>query len=213
MKTSAVLFDLDGTLRDTKEVVYGAYQQAIRRHTGRDVTHEDIKPYSHHHTVVHKGFAAHVEFQDFENTYFDLVTAGIRAAKLFEGSETMLKDLQQRGLRLAVVTSARQTLTEEYLEALRLDGYFEVIVGMSAQFQPKPAPDLVQAALSQLNCQPSEAIMVGDTTADVQAAHAADVRCIGITHGFATKDELQQAGADYLIDSLAELPALLKKIA
>ncbi|QQS19028.1 HAD hydrolase-like protein [Candidatus Saccharibacteria bacterium] len=64
-------------------------------------------------------------------------------------------------------------------------------------------------AMKQLGCKPKETIAIGDMVTDVQAAHAANIICVGITHGFATKAELQDAGADYIVDSLAEFAEIV----
>ncbi len=80
---------------------------------------------------------------------------------------------------------------------------------MQDGMRAKPAPDLVLKALADLPCAPDEAVMIGDTPADIGAAHAAGVRCVAITHGLGKLDELIAAGADHIIHSLDELPAAL----
>lgn len=212
MKIKAVLLDLDGTLRDTREAIYGAYQHAIKQHSGRNVGRGEIKPHVHHHTVVHQAFASHVPADVFTATYMDKVYQDLVDAKLYEGVEALLHNLQAAGYRLAIVTSATQDKTEQFLQRQGLAGWFQAIVGMTPDRQPKPAPDLLQAALNQLDCKPSEAIMLGDMTVDITAAHAAGLPCVAITHGFASRHELETAGADYIIDSLMALPELIGNI-
>jgi HAD superfamily hydrolase (TIGR01662 family) len=212
MKIKAVLLDLDGTLRDTRDAIYGAYQHAIKTHSGRDVGRDEIKPHVHHHMVVHQAFANHVPADDFTATYMDKVYKDLAEVELYEGVEALLDDLRQAGYQLAIVTSAAQDKTEQFLERRGLAGRFQAIVGMTPDRQPKPAPDLLQTALEQLSCKSSEAIMFGDMTVDIAAAHAAGMPCVAITHGFATRQELEGAGADYIIDSLAKLPAILSDI-
>jgi HAD superfamily hydrolase (TIGR01662 family) len=212
MKIKAVLLDLDGTLRDTRDAIYGAYQHAIKTHSGRDVGRDEIKPHVHHHTVVHQAFASHVPTDDFTATYMDKVYKDLDDVGLYEGVEALLDDLQQAGYRLAIVTSATQDKTEQFLERRGLAGRFQAIVGMTPGWRPKPAPDLLQTALEKLGCKPSEAIMLGDMTVDIAAAHAAGMPCVAITHGFATQQELEVAGADYIIDSLGELQDLLNQL-
>lgn len=116
------------------------------------------------------------------------------------------------GLRLAVVTSAEYERTIEYLSYRNIDQYFEVVVAMRDGFRPKPAPDMMLEALRQLDCAPEETVAIGDMITDVQAAHAAGIRCIGITHRFASRKELEMAGADEIIDSLAPFPGKIQQM-
>jgi len=211
-KLKAVLLDLDGTLRDTRDAIYAAYQQAIKAHTGRDATRDEIKPHVHHHSVVHKAFAGHISFEQFEETYAGFVDPAIDAARLYAGAESLLGRLRAEGYKIAIVTSASQQKTEKFLETLKIADKCDSIVGMNRERKPKPAPDLLEIALRELRCRPAEAIMVGDMVVDIQAAHAAGMRGVGITHGFATRAELALAGAEIIIDTLAQLPAAIKEI-
>lgn len=212
MPIKVVLLDLDGTLRDTRQVIYSAYQQAIKVHSGRDVTNEEIKPHVHHHTVVHKAFADHVTTEEFEQTYVSAVHPAVENSALYPGAKELVETLSAEGYKLAIVTSAFQKRAELYLEINGLADKFQVVVGMMPDRQPKPSANLVEIALKQLNCGADQAIMLGDMTVDIQAAHGAGVRCVGITHGFASRQELESAGADYIIDSLGELPDILSKL-
>lgn len=211
-KIKAILFDLDGTLRDTRDLMYTSMQTALEQHTGKRPTREDISRHVHHHSEVHKAFAGEVPFDEFERTFFEHFEEGRSDIKLYDKAKELLDNLRQSGLRLAVVTSARTTKSTEFVARHKLDEHFEVVSGVQEGVRPKPAPDLVLRALEHINCIPNEAIMVGDLPADVTAAHAAGVRCIAITHGFGLRSTLKEAGADYIIDSLMELPAAIETL-
>ena len=182
MKTKAILFDLDGTLRDTKDIIVEAYQHAVE---------------------VHKGLSAHIDYDLWLETYRTRLNTAWMDAPFFEHAEAVLQELAMAGYRLAVVTSAEYKRTIEYLSYRGIDQYFEVVVAMRDGFRPKPAPDMMLEALRQLDCAPEETVAIGDMITDVQAAHAAGIKCIGITHGFASREELEAAGAEAIIDSLA----------
>jgi HAD superfamily hydrolase (TIGR01509 family) len=204
-KVSSVLIDLDGTLRDTRDLIYGAYQHAIRTHADKEVTQQDIKPHVHHHTVVHKAFADHVEEDEFYKTYAEVIDPSIEGVPLYEGTEELLAYLRKNGLKSAIVTSAPQLKAENYLKAVGLYDKCDTVVGVSPDRLPKPAPDMLIEALRQLNVKAEESIMLGDMAVDSIAANAAGIRCIGVTHGFATREELKVAGAEPIFDSLLEV--------
>jgi HAD superfamily hydrolase (TIGR01509 family) len=208
VSVKTVLFDLDGTLRDTKDIIVDAYMHAVEVHTGKRPTLDELQPYIHHHSEVHKGLSAHVEYDDWLKTYRGRLDGAWMDAPFFAHAESVLEQLVMAGYRLAVVTSAEYERTIEYLSYRNIDQFFEVVVAMRGGFRPKPAPDLMEEALRQLRCQPEEAIAIGDMITDAQAAQAAGITFVGITHGFATREELAAAGADYLIDSLADLASV-----
>jgi len=94
-----------------------------------------------------------------------------------------------------------------------IDQYLDVLVSASDIAKHKPDPEGIDLALSRLKVRPEEAIMVGDMATDIQAAQAAKLAAtVGITHGMGSKQSLDAAGADYIIDSLTDLSAVLAKI-
>ncbi|MFZ1248919.1 MAG: HAD family hydrolase [Candidatus Saccharimonadales bacterium] len=204
-KFKAILFDLDGTLRDTIDVIYDALEHAIEFHTGKRPGREVIAPHIHHHTAVHAALLPEVSLRDWEKTYYEKVEQKRDEWMLFHQTIEVLESLHAKGYALAIVTSARQDTSEEFLKQKGIHSFFASISGMREGVKPKPAPDLVLRALDEIGCEPAEALMVGDMTVDVTAAHAAGVQCVGITHGFGSREELEAAGADFIIDSLGEL--------
>lgn len=211
-KLKAILFDLDGTLRDTKDVVYDAIQHAIEMISGEKPSREQIRPHIHHHSAVHKALARHVPIETFEKVYHDKLYKTWDDVALFEAAVETLEQLSAKGYLLAVVTSAGNKSSLDFVRKRGIAHHFAAISGVGDGIRPKPAPDLVLRALELIGCEPEAAVMVGDLPADVLAAHAAGVRCIAITHGFGLRDELEAAGADYIIDSLTELPAILTSL-
>lgn len=211
-RPKAILFDLDGTLRDTQEVFYGAVLHALKVHGAGELTKEDIGPYMHHYTAVYQKFLSHIELEVFEKTYRSKLRERWMEVAFFPHAVEITRALHSEGYHLAIVTSATQQGTEEFLQDRGISEYFEAISGVRPGIAPKPAPDLVQDALIKLGCGAESAIVIGDMVADIEAAHAAGVPCVGVTYGFAGRKALEDAGADYIIDSLAKLPALLHTI-
>jgi len=211
-KVSAVFFDLDGTLRDSLDAVYGSLQHAVEVHTGKRPTRDDIRPHVHHHVAVHKALASNVPEDDFVQTFRDKLYPTQDDITLYDTAHETVRALHEKGYILAVVTSASHENSVDFVRKWALDEYFDAISGVTDTVHPKPAPDLILNALALTGCAPDETIMIGDLPADVACAHAAGVRCIGITHGFGLRDTLEAAGADYIVDTLTEIPALIEQI-
>jgi pyrophosphatase PpaX len=211
-KLKALLFDLDGTLRDTREVLYPAIQHAVTVHTGKTPSRKELAPYMHHHKTVHEQFATDVDFSAFYETFYEMVKS-LRPSsqRPYADVGSVLKRLHSHGYRLALVTSA--STATSYVAEQGLAKLFDVIVGGNDTTEHKPSPIPIEYALEGLKLQPSDVIMVGDLPADIDSAKNAKVRAsIGITHGFGTRKMLEVAHADYIIDSFSELEDVIKKI-
>jgi len=210
-KIKAVLLDLDGTLRDTKELIYSSIERALKIRTGKDFNREEMEPYIHHHREVYKGLVGEEGLEEFDEVYTKFIRAEILSTKLFEGVNDLLHELHRSGYRLALVSSAREG--EKYLRKHGIHEHFEVLIGAHDVTKLKPHPEPVELALRKLGVAGDEAVMVGDMTADMLSAKEAGVRYrIGITHGFGTAEQLEEAGATHIIARLAELPALLHSL-
>ncbi|MHC4993406.1 MAG: HAD family hydrolase, partial [Planctomycetota bacterium] len=103
----------------------------------------------------------------------------LQAITTMPGARELLDALVAEDLRLACVTNTRDYLARQILEDHELAGFFEVVLGGDQVPRPKPAPDLLLAALRALDCPASDAFFVGDTGNDAAAASAAGVRLIG----------------------------------
>ncbi|MEM2447718.1 MAG: HAD family hydrolase [Candidatus Bathyarchaeia archaeon] len=132
--------------------------------------------------------------------------------ELLEGAYEALSELKRMRLKLVIVTNNCFNATILTLSKLNIGNFFELIVAREHVKAMKPNPEPIKYALSKLNLRRGEAIMVGDSTIDIKAALKAGVVSIGITSGVATREVLKEAGADYVIDSVGELPRLLKDL-
>ncbi len=219
--TRAVLFDLDGTLVDTIDDIALALNRALQDHQ------VDRLPTSLVRTWVGKGaprlIARALErsqvvadtpmkaaiFNEFIIHYERLHERSESTATLFPNVISALAALQSAGVALSVVTNKQRNLACATLRHVGLLSYFDHIVGgdTCAQRKPHPMPILHACALSGVAAD--AAVMVGDSMNDVDAARAAGVPVVCVPYGYnegASSDELT---GDYLINSFAELPALL----
>lgn len=219
----AVLFDLDGTLIDSVPDITAAVaelmgatnlpvhtENAVRAMIGNGVA-----------TLVQRAFAAHgITLAADEHARLTRVMVEdiyprhtVALTRLMPGAEAALAHLAAAGRRMALVTNKPQAASETIIAHFGLSQFFEVIVGDSPPDAPqvlprKPAPDMLLFALGRLGVDPQDAAMVGDSAADVSAALAAKVLAVAVRGGY-TNIDLEDLGADSIIDQLGELPAVL----
>ena len=113
--------------------------------------------------------------------------------QLYPGALALLNALKAHGYGLSVCTNRPQDLCEQVLNTLRLRGYFNHVVGGDRGLERKPAPDMLHHTLSALSLSPQEALMVGDSEVDVEAARAAGVECAAVTWGYTPLSTLTAA--------------------
>jgi 2-phosphoglycolate phosphatase len=208
-RTEAVLFDVDGTLLDTTEFIFGGFDHALA---------------AHGHAVVERSAYARVMGKPLEVCYTQLAPDGdatllcethrawqtdnLHLSIAYPEAEAVLAALRDAGLRLAAITSRSRRTSVLTLELAGLTHYLDLVLSAedAPAIKPDPAPLLL--ALDHLGVRPAAAVMVGDTDADVLAGRAAGVRTVGVTYGF-HREGIHDAGPDATIDRLADLPALL----
>ena len=112
-----------------------------------------------------------------------------------------------------MVTTKAQVQAELVLQHVQLAHFFQHVQGWHPGLALKPAPDALIAALHALRCLPHQALMVGDTPADILAGKAAGVQTCAVTYGCGTVEELRQCEPDYVIDTFRALGPLIARVA
>lgn len=210
-KIKAILFDLDGTLRDSREVIYSSIEHTLVTHTESTPTRQELLPHIHYHLEVHKKFAPHIAEEEFLKTYMDKIDELRATMQPYAGAHDLITRLKQQGYRLAIVTSAGTAA--DYLANHGVADLFDAIVGGNDVAEHKPSPIPVLRALEIMNVKPEHAVMVGDLGVDIEAAKAAGLAgAIGILHGFGTTKMLEDAGADAIITNYNELEKTIGKL-
>jgi len=120
-----------------------------------------------------------------------------------------LQALQQRGLPLACLTNKPLAFARDLLAAKGLDGFFVQVFGGDSFERKKPDPLPIIKTCEALGVDPSATLMVGDSSNDAQAAHAAACPLVLVTYGYNHGEPIRATSANAWLDSLAELPCLL----
>ena len=151
------------------------------------------------------------EFVDtYRASYLDW---GAEMIRYFDGMEELLKDLNGAGLTCAVVTSKRRDSLDKNLDFLKGHDLFDLLVTKESTdfFKPHPAP--VEYALTGLNAEAKQAVMIGDTHYDIQCAQGAGVRTVGVTWGAEPEEELKKSRPDDIAATPDELRAICFRLA
>ena len=207
MRYRNVIFDLDGTLTDSGEGIKNSAKYAFER-LGLPVPAETelrkmVGP------PLSVGFSAlgvpEALISEAVRLYRERYNegGGKYENRVYDGIEDCLRALKAAGCRLFVGTSKPEPLAREILSDFHLAQYFDYIAGATWDKTRQNKDDVLQYLLSVAGAD--GAVMVGDTHYDVTGAHARTLPCIGVTWGYGTREELQAAGADAIVDTPEEL--------
>jgi HAD superfamily hydrolase (TIGR01549 family) len=206
MPTAAIL-DIDGTLVDTNYQHAIAWYMAFRQH--------DVElPVWRIHRHIGMGGDQLIEAmagEDVENELGDdiraaekaLYLASIQTVSVFAEARPLIEDLKGQGREVVLASSAKEQEVEHYLDLLDARDLADDWTTSGDVESTKPAPDLVVAAMKKLGTE--DAVMVGDTPWDIEAAKKAGVPTIAVLTGGFGADELQDAGAANVFESIGEL--------
>ena len=216
MRVTAVLFDLDGTLLDTIDLLLASVRSAFGDRTGRVPTTEEwiagigtpLESQLREYAVDDADLLTLVNgYREYQRAHHDEMTRAYAEAK-----ETVV-ELRRGGYRLGVVTSKASDIANRSLRFVGLDQYFDVVVGYNSTTRHKPDPEPVLFALNALRAEASEAIFVGDSPHDMFAGNAAGVTTVGALWGPFPRSALSPASPRYYLDRIGDLPALLEQLA
>lgn len=216
------LFDLDGTLTDsregiTKSVQYGLKCVGIEEpdlkklevFIGPPLLDSFMGMYGLNEETAKQAIAFYRE---------RFIPIGIYENKVFPEVARMLRRLQEKGIHLAVASSKPQPFVHKILQYFEIEEFFEVVVGSELDGRRGTKEEVVEEALRQLGVldMPAEqrfssCAMIGDRKFDIQGAKAYGLTGVGVRFGFAPEGELEAEGADYIVATMEELTELLLK--
>lgn len=202
----AILFDIDGTLLDSREFIFQAVEHTLAHHGFVVPSREDMAPRllgpqlpdAYAALAVGGDVATLIETHRlFQEQHLALCHAYPEAAEV-------LATLQQRGYRMAAVTSRSRRTSLGTLEGAGLLQLFEAVVSWEDTSRHKPDGDPLRLALTRLGVPSSQAVMVGDTWVDVHAGMDAGVLTVGVSYGY-DGENIRSSSPDLVIAMLGEL--------
>jgi len=206
-----IIFDFDGTLGDTRRNIVLTLQQTMCA-LGLTVQDEAVCTATIGLTLEDGFRKMYPELDEsaIEScviTYRHLFDENRKylVPQLFPGVADTLKDLKERGLTMAVASSRSSKSLNEFLSEMGIAPCMSLVIGADNVTKAKPDPESVLKVLSAFDISADEALVVGDMGVDIQMGKAAGAKTCGVTWGNGSRQDLLDAGADNVIDSMPEL--------
>lgn len=209
-KYDVILFDLDGTLTDSSPGIINSIIYALKKYGITVINKAELKKFLG--PPLHESFREFYGFDEeksmeavgFYREYFS--TKGLLENEVYDGIPSLLKNLCDKGKRLIVATSKPQKFTDRIMAHFGLCEYFEFVAGSNMDGTRSKKAEVIEYALQK--CQvtdKSKVVMVGDRMHDIIGAKAVGIDSIGVEYGYGDYDELNHAGATYIVKTVEEL--------
>lgn len=209
-----VLWDLDGTLTNPEEGITKCVQYALESFGIQVENRVELRPFIG--PPLTESFKMFYQFpeekarQAVEKYRERYKTIGIFENFVYEGIENLLKNLHNKGIKIALATSKPQIFGEQILEKYGLRPYFDYICGSELDGTRVEKDEIIAFLLDQFGeVNHEEIIMIGDRKYDVMGAKKFGIETIGVSYGFAEDGELQAAGAKIVVDTVEQLGNIL----
>lgn len=206
-----LIFDLDGTLADTSADIANAVNYAIEPLGKSSYSVEEIK------AMVGSGITklirslipseASIPEENIVKRFLDYYSEHLLDnTKAYSYVKETLSNLGD-GYKKAVISNKREGFSREILEGIGILQFFDIVLGSDSVREQKPSPVPLLEVMKRFGVAKDEAVMIGDSSYDIQAARAAGVKVVAVTYGFRSRETLKDA--DYIIDRFDELLNIL----
>ena len=211
----ALLFDLDGTLVDSIELILSSFRYTFRQHVGEAPPDSkwiaglgtplftQLKEFTQDDALARAMIATYRQYQLAHHDEF---------MRSYEGVTEAMAELRARGHTTAVVTSKMSDLAVRALDFTGLRDTIDVVIGMEDTQRHKPDPEPVRVALAKLGRAANEAVFLGDSPHDIASGNEAGVITVAARWGPFSREELDAAKPGYHVLRMAEFPALIARL-
>lgn len=210
-----LVFDFDGTLADSREGIVATVNHALttvgHAPAGADEIYRLVGlPLDEVFIRLFEGLGLRADHVPAVEAYRSAwVEVGHARIELFPGILDLLRELHGSGRTMAIATGKSLRGIERSMRHFGLEDYFSTVATTDSVPRGKPFPDMMEKILCELGIEPKRALMVGDTTFDLEMAHAAGADSVGVTYGGHSRAELEGASPKFLVETPEALADLL----
>ena len=214
MSYKLAIFDLDGTILDTLDDLVDSVNHALAKSSLPPRNRDEVRRFVGNgiHSLIERAVPENTDttvteavFDEFRAYY---KTHNAIKTRPYSGICDMLISLRARKVKLAVLSNKADFAVQELCK-LYFPNIFDYVAGEKPNVPRKPAPDAVNAILSELGFERSYSVYIGDSDVDIETARNADMDCISVTWGFREEALLAKAGATVLSHTVSELEAAI----
>lgn len=210
MKIESVIFDFDGVIADTGRDIVASVQATQKEFGGRILDYDTIMSYVGHGAkyLIDKSFAGFSEEKcaetlDWYKEYYKAHPCD--KTVLYDGFEEVAKKLNEKGIKMSVVSNKPEAITRLIVKNFKIADYFTMVIGPESVKNMKPDPEGLFMCLEAMGAKPENSVMVGDSFTDIIAGKAAGMKTCEILYGYGNKEKLKAENADFSANSTYDI--------
>lgn len=207
-RTIAFLWDVDGTIVDSRKFAFDVYNDVLRRLGKRTFTSREFRElfssdYRAHLKLV--GINSKREVDYLVNTWNARLVMDKHKFKLYKGILNVLTYLYKRNYKMALVSSTSRLQLQLYFDLFGIDKFFSVIISREDVDEQKPSTKPILQATKRLNVSPHDCVVIDDAEDGIKAAKKLGALTIGVTWGFHNHKRINSAKPDFIVETPNEL--------
>ncbi len=201
-----VIFDLDGTVLDTREFLYQGFEHAIKSHKLPHKSRADLDHVISTTKYLPEAYALlgiHDNVEEIIKTHISYRSQNLHLIKTFPEVIETLSHIKTAGIKITALTNRLKQLHES-LEITGVKKYLDLLITKSDIIYPKPHPEGIEKILSHFSIPKNQALIVGDTEDDIIAGKNAGIKTVAVSYGFGAY-RIKKSNPDYLVNHFSEL--------
>ena len=204
-KFKGIIFDIDGTLTSTNQLIFASFNHVAEKYLGRRFTDQEITAmFGPTEDVILKQWCPD-NYEDARKDYYAFYEANHYMADLYPGIIDILDLLKKKELLLSIYTGKGRDASVITLKLLKIYDYFDLIITGDEVREHKPSPEGITLFQDKHNLRTEDVLMIGDAPADVNAAHNAGVKVASVLWDSYAGSKVMELKPDYLFHSVQEL--------
>ena len=217
LKKKLIIFDVDGTLWNSEKDVFLAFNHTLKTNMNMEITKEEFRklaglPLEEMFKCVLPGDKKELanEYARKYRKYYMDEEHYVDETILFDSVKETLEKLKEQGFRMAVASSKPKRILDKMIEYFHLND-FELVLGTGeSNLKNKPDPEPLNYIMNELHISKKDAVMVGDTKADIMAGKNARIDTIAVTYGYENLEIIEKSNPTYLIDDFKTLEEIVE---
>lgn len=210
MKFKGIIFDIDGTLTSTNELIFASFNHITEKYLGKTYSKEEITNlFGPPEDQILKDMCGD-NFEMAKKDYYDFYNNNHHMADLYPGIKDLLSHLKENNVLLSIYTGKGKKAGVITLKKLDIHDYFDLIITGDDVVEHKPSAEGINKFIEKFKLEKNQVLMVGDSPADVKAAKAAGVKIASVLWDSYAKEKVLQLKSDFVFHSVKELRKFLE---
>ncbi|WP_422122750.1 pyrophosphatase PpaX [Planococcus sp. X10-3] len=211
-RITTLLFDFDGTLLNTNELIIHTFSTVLDNHFPNSYGREDIMQFIGPSLKQTFETIAPMRTEELIKEYRELNLAlHDEMVSVYDGVEETLHLLKMRGLKLAIVSTKKRSTILHGLRLMGVSELFDTVISLDDVENPKPDPEPILKALKELSSSAAESLMIGDNSHDIEGGKNAGVRTAGVAWSAKGEKFMASLHPDYMLQHISDLLELVKE--